>query len=194
MRVLCRCIEESRLRAVGLLKWAGADPFAKAPKYDFWEDPEEEWDGLPAMRLGQAKKVGELLNLQKLKPGKGEWFDLLECTATAAGDDFAGVYNPVKDPGSVIMRNPGRSEELLRKVLTYFGRGWSWNPARSGRLVGLCIRLLKLGIGLRWKDKDGIQVFRREVFRSDWKPTFPRCCRRPSNGRMTGPGRTFRNW
>lgn len=169
VQALCRCIEESRLRAVGLLKWAGVDPFAKAPKYDTWEDPEEEWDGFPALRLRQAKKVGELLNLLKLKPGEGEWFDLLECMAAAAGDDFAGVYNLMKDPDSVILRNPGRSEELLRKVLTYVGWGWSWNPARSERLVGLCMRLMELGIGLRWKDKDGIQDFRREIFRSECK-------------------------
>lgn len=78
VQALCRSIGESRLRAVALLKWAGVDPFAKAPRYDSWEEPEEEWDGFPALRLAHAKKAGELLNLLKLKPGEGEWFDLLE--------------------------------------------------------------------------------------------------------------------
>jgi hypothetical protein len=169
VQALCRCIEDSRLRAVGLLKWAGVDPFAKAPRYNSWEDPEEEWDGFPALRLSQAKKAGELLNLLKLKPGVGEWFQLLECMASGSGDDFASVYNLVKDPDSVIMKNPALSEALLRRLLSSIGWGWSWNPARSERLVGLCFRLMELGISLRWKEKDAIHQFRRDVFRWDSK-------------------------
>ncbi len=169
VQALCRCIEESRLRAVGLLKWAGVDPFAKAPKYGSWEDPEEEWDGFPALRLCQAKKAGELLKLLKLKPGVGEWFQLLECMASGSGEDFATVYDLVKDPDSVIVENPALSESLLRRLLSSIGWGWSWNQARSERLIGLCFRLMELGIRLRWNDKDDIHQFRRDVFRWESK-------------------------
>jgi hypothetical protein len=166
---LCECIKDSRLRAVGLLKWAGVDPFTKAPKYGDWESPEEEWEGFPALYLREAKKIGELLELLKLKPNVAQWFDLVERIALGTGDGFAEVYDLVEDSDAVIRGNPIRSEALLRRLVGRVGWGWSWNPTRDERLVATCLRLIALGICLRWSDKGEIASFRRDVYRSESK-------------------------
>jgi hypothetical protein len=166
---LCESIKDSRLRAVGLLKWAGVDPFAKAPKYGDWESPEEEWDGFPALYLSEAKKIGELLELLKLKPNEPQWFDLVERIAVGTGDGLAEVYALVRNPDEVIRGSPIRSEALLRRLATSVCWGWCWNPSRGERLVATCIRLIELGVCLRWSDKVEIGSFRRNVYRSETK-------------------------
>lgn len=166
---LCECIKDSRLRAVGLLKWAGVDPLAKAPTYGDWDSPEEDWDGFPALYLGESKKIGELLELLKLKPNEAQWFDLVERIAVGTGDGVAEVYALVRDPDAVIRGNPIRSEALLRRLVSSVCWGWRWNPTRDGRLVATCIRLIELGVCLRWDDKREIGSFRRSVYRSEPK-------------------------
>ena len=71
---MCRCITESRLRAVALLRWAGIDPLGKGPKYVGWEGAEDgEWDAFPALHIADAEKADELLKLLKLKPSPQQW-------------------------------------------------------------------------------------------------------------------------
>lgn len=162
---LCKCIAESRLRATALLLWAGVDPLGKAPRYDNWDDPEDEWDGFPALRLSQSKKAGELMKLLKLRPTTEQWFELLEATVEGQSEIVSEVMNLRGDPDAVFRENSDRATAMLRGFLQSLC--WGWFPDRLERIEEFCIRLLDKGVQLWWEDMDDLADFRRRVYRSD---------------------------
>ncbi len=85
VRAMCFCIQDSRLRALALLRWAGVDPLGKAPRWHP-DDSEDEWDGFPALHLHASAKPREILKLLKLKPSIPQWFDMLDRMPLAGGD------------------------------------------------------------------------------------------------------------
>lgn len=163
---LCQCIEESRLRAVALLVWAGVDPLGPAPEYNDWEGPEEEWSGFPALRVFYAEKTKELLKLLKLKPSIEQWFKLLEGAAMGCADSFEDVFRLVENPERTLASHEERSAALLRRILQSLCWGWSWHPFRDERAAGVCVRLIEMGVQVYWNDGDGIASFRRWIYRS----------------------------
>lgn len=169
VRALCECIEESRLRAVGLLKWAGVDPLGPAPRYGGWDDPEEEWCGFPALRLCNAQKANEILKLLKLKPSDVQWFDLVERAAFAGSEILEDIIALRRDPLGTLRASPDRATALLRGLL----QSLCWSSGRYSeldrRIVDFCLRLLEMGVQLWWDQKDGMASFRRYLYRSGQK-------------------------
>ena len=170
VRALCECIEESRLRAVGLLKWAEVDPLGPAPEYGDWDDPEEEWSGFPALRLCGAKKAAEILKLLKIKPNDAQWFDLVERAASGGSEILEDIMALRRDPLNVIRASPDRAVALLRRLLQSLCWSGGRYSERDRRIGDFCLRLLEAGIQLWWDEADGIASFRRYLYRSTQKP------------------------
>lgn len=166
IRALCRCIAESRLRATALLVWAGIDPLGKAPRYHDIDDPEDEWDGFPALHVARAEKARELMKLLKLKPTTGQWFELLEEALTGRADIIQEIMALRKDPDAVFRENTERAAALIRRLLRSLCWGWGWLPARDERITEFCIQLLEKGVQLWWEDMDEIANCRREIYRT----------------------------
>jgi hypothetical protein len=169
VRALSGCIAESRLRATALLLWAGVDPLGKAPRYDDSDDPVDEWDSFPALRVARAEKAGELLKLLKLKPSSEQWFELLEETLTARVDHLQEIMALRKDPDAVVREHPERASALLRSLLLHLCWGWSWLPTRDERITNFCIHLLEQGVQLCWENMDAVARIRREIYRTAQK-------------------------
>ena len=166
---LCECIKESRLRAVGLLKWAGVDPLGPAPRYGSWADPEDDWCGFPALRLCDAKKANEILKLLKLKPTDAQWFDLVERAASAWSEILEDILALRRDPSGTLRASPDRATALLRSLLRSLCWSWGRYFERDQRIVDFCQRLLAMGVQLWWDEDDGMASFRRYLYRSEQK-------------------------
>lgn len=166
---MCRAIKESRLRAIALLKWAGVDPLGKAPRYGDWDEPEEEWDGFPALYLSWSKKPDEILKLLKLKPTVSQWFELVRNMIPGDVEPLEAVLDMMPDPMAVMRRHPAESGKLLCDTLQTICWGWAWRNQRDERRAGFCLKLLDEGVRIRWRDSDDINRFRREFYRTEKK-------------------------
>jgi len=169
VRALCRCIAESRLRATALLVWAGVDPLGKAPRYDDSDDPVDEWDSFPALRVARAEKTGELLKLLKLKPSTEQWFELLEETLNTRAAHLQEIMTLRQNPDALICEYPERASALLRGLLRSLCWGWRWLPSGDERILSFCIYLLDLGVQLCWEDTATVASLRREIYRTSHK-------------------------
>jgi hypothetical protein len=177
---LCRAIRESRLRAIALLRWAEVDPLGKAPRYEDWEESEDEWTGFPALSLSYSTKPVEILKLLRLKPTVPQWFELVEAMTHGCGEALDEVLNIMPDPMAVMRQHPANAERLLTDVLRSICWSGFWNTERDERRVQFCIKLLEEGVRLRWSDDDELNQLRRYLYKSEKKKLIFRVLRRAS--------------
>ena len=164
---MCKCIKESRLRAAGLLRWAGVDPLGPAPRYDDFDDPEEEWDGFPARHLDYAQKAGELIKLFKLKPTTEQWFQILRNVAVGNHEAFDDVFHIIKKPEETLLAEPDQSAMIICDLIQSICWGYYWYSDRYKQLAELSVRLIDLGVQLWFKDRNEILMIRRYILRSE---------------------------
>lgn len=169
VHAMCRAIKESRLRAIALLRWAGVDPLGKAPRYGDWDEPEDEWDGFPALYLPYSEKPDEILKLLKLKPTVSQWFDLVRNMIHGDVETIEALLKMMPEPMAVMRQHPARSADLLCDTLRTICWAWAWRNKRDERLAGFCLKLLDEGVRIRWRDSDDINRFRREFYRTERK-------------------------
>lgn len=166
MVALCKCIEESRLRATALLRWAGVDPLGKGPRYYEYDDEEDEWDGFPALHVARAEKAVELLKLLKLKPTIEQWFDLLKQAGCGRAEVIPAIMALQRDPDAIFRENADHAKALLRSLMSSMCWLWRFDTTRDQQVVDLCIRLLDHGVPLCWENDDDLMGFRRTIYRS----------------------------
>jgi hypothetical protein len=175
---MCKAIKESRLRAIALLKWAGVDPLGKAPEYECWDDPEEEWNWFPALYLFYSKKPDEILKLLKLKPTVTQWFELVSTLSHGKGEAIEATLNIMPDPMAVMRNHPAESGKMLSKLLKNICSRWSWSHQGDERLADLSLEILDQGVRIRWTNLDEINYFRRDIYRTNKKKLILRVLRR----------------
>lgn len=166
---MSRCIAESRLRAVALLRWAGVDPLGKGPRYFFNDneaEDESEWDGFPALHISNAEHADEILKLLKLKPSPAQWFDMLDYCSNSRANTFDLVLNLTPNQEAAFREHPKLAGQLLVRLLRSVAWGYGCWRRPPDMILNFCTRMAEVGVQAVWENQSDINRFRLDFYRS----------------------------
>ncbi|HEY9817127.1 MAG TPA: hypothetical protein V6D20_15205 [Candidatus Obscuribacterales bacterium] len=166
---MCRCIAESRLRALSLLKWAGVDPLGRGPSY-FWNEDEveneENWDGFPALHICLAEQAEEILKFLKLKPSIPQWLEMLDHCCSSLESTFNAVLDLMPDHEAAFEKCPEQAGQLLVRFMrsVTWARS-SWSRPRD-KILNFCMKMAEAGVQAVWRNESEINRFRRDFYKA----------------------------
>ena len=164
-KALYYAIEDSKIRLIALLRWAGVDPF-----YEFSEevclkelDLGYSYEVMPIGNLSRSGKMCEVLEVLKLKPTVPQWFGLLEDACTSAPKEVKAILHLMPNHQSVLRGHPDEAGEALRAIIRWCSYDL-YSSNRKKDLKGFAYYLISLGVQALHVDAEEIKHLRRQLY------------------------------